>query len=40
MKAEDKVAHQRLSVLELAEALGNVSKACRERGMSRTPFYE
>ncbi|WP_126428610.1 IS481 family transposase [Brevibacillus marinus] len=40
MKAEDKVAYQRLSVLELAEALGNVSKACRERGMSRTQFYE
>jgi len=28
MKAEQKLAHQRLSVLELAEALGNVSEAC------------
>lgn len=40
MKAEDKVAHQRLSVLQLAETLGNVSKACRQRGMSRSQFYE
>jgi transposase InsO family protein len=40
MKAEDKIAYQRLSVLELAETLGNVSKACRQRGMSRTQFYE
>ncbi|NGQ93571.1 transposase [Brevibacillus sp. SYP-B805] len=40
MKAEDKVAYQRLSVLELAEALGNVSKVFRERAMSRIQFYE
>ena len=40
MKAEQKLAHQRLSVLELAEALGNVSEACRRRGISRTQFYE
>jgi transposase InsO family protein len=40
MKAEDKIAYHRLSVLELAETLGNVSKACRQRGMSRTQFYE
>jgi len=40
MKAEHKLARQRLSVLELAEALGNVSEACRRRGLSRTQFYE
>ena len=40
MNAEEKLAHQRLSVLELAQALGNVSEACRRRGVSRTPFYE
>lgn len=38
--AEKKVARARLSVLELAEALGNVSEACRRRGMDRTQFYE
>ena len=40
MKAEQKLARQRLSVLELAEALDNVSEACRRRGISRTQFYE
>ncbi len=40
MTAEEKVARHRLSVLELAEALGNVSEACRRRGMTRTQFYE
>jgi len=40
MTAEEKLAHQRLSVLELAQTLGNVSEACRQRGMSRTQFYE
>src|SRR5215212_235928 len=40
MKAEHKLARGRLSVLELAEALGNVSEACRRRGISRTQFYE
>jgi transposase InsO family protein len=40
MKAEEKVAHQRLSVLELAKALDNVSEACRQRNMTRTQFYE
>ncbi len=38
--AEKKVVRQRLSVLELSEALGNVSEACRRRGISRTQFYE
>jgi transposase InsO family protein len=35
-----KVARHRLSVLELAEALGNISEACRQGGMDRTSFYE
>jgi len=40
MNAEDKVALHKLSVLELAQSLGNVSEACRQRGVSRTQFYE
>jgi transposase InsO family protein len=40
MNAEEKMIRQRLSVLELAQALGNVSEACRQRGVSRTQFYE
>jgi len=40
MNAEKKVIKHKLSVLELAEALGNVSAACRQRGVSRTQFYE
>jgi transposase InsO family protein len=40
MNAVEKVAHHKLSVLELAQTLGNVSEACRQRGVSRTQFYE
>jgi len=40
MTADEKIAHQRLSVLQLAEVLGNVSEACRQRDISRTQFYE
>jgi len=40
MDPEMKVTQQRLSVLEFAKALGNVSEACRRRGMTRTMFYE
>jgi transposase InsO family protein len=36
----DKLVRQRLSVLELAKALGNVSEACRQRDISRQTFYE
>lgn len=32
--------HQRLEALKLAEELGNVSRVCRERGISPTQFYE
>jgi transposase InsO family protein len=35
-----KLAHKRLSVLQLAESLGNVSEACRRGGLDRTSFYE
>lgn len=35
-----KVAQYRMSVLQLAEALGNVSAACKNAGMDRTSFYE
>lgn len=34
-----KLARQRLSILQLAESLGNVSEACRRSGMDRTSFY-
>lgn len=40
MNPETKMIRQRLNVLELAEALGNISEACRQRGVSRTQFYE
>jgi transposase InsO family protein len=40
MTADEKIARQRLSVLELAQTLGNVSEACRQRDMTRTQFYE
>lgn len=40
MTAEEKLARQRLSLIELAEALGNASEACRRRGVSRSQFYE
>lgn len=36
----EKLARQLLSVLELAETLGSVSAVCRQRGGSRTQFYE
>lgn len=39
-KSEQKVIKHKLSVLELAQALGNVSEACKRRGVSRTQFYE
>jgi len=40
MTAEKKIAQHRLSLLQLAERLRNVSEACRRRGISRTQFYE
>ena len=38
--AEIKLAKQRLSAFQPAEVLGNVTEACRRRGISRTQFYE
>ena len=38
--AENKLAKQRLSALQLAEAFGNVTEACRRCGISRIQFYE
>jgi len=35
----EKLARKRLSVLQLAESLGNVTEACRRSGMDRTSFY-
>ncbi len=37
---EEKIVNYRLSVLQLAESLGNVSKACKLMGMGRTQFYK
>lgn len=39
MTLEDKVHGLRLQVIRRAEALGNVSRACREAGISRALFY-
>jgi transposase InsO family protein len=36
----EKIALQRLKVLELSEKLGSVTAACRQSGMDRTSFYE
>jgi len=40
MTTEKKIARRKLSLLELAAELGNVSKACRVMGYSRQQFYE
>jgi transposase InsO family protein len=40
MTTEKKVARRKLSLLELAQDMGNVSKACRVMGYSRQQFYE
>lgn len=39
MTAEQKVTRLKLTLLELAQQLGNVSKACRLMGYSRDSFY-
>ncbi|WP_052152780.1 IS481 family transposase [Desulfocurvibacter africanus] len=38
--AGKKIARQRLSMLQRAEALGKVTKACKQRGMHKSQFYE
>jgi len=40
MTTDEKVARRKLSLLELAADLQNVSKACRVMGYSRQQFYE
>jgi transposase InsO family protein len=40
MTTDKKVARRKLSLLELASDLGNVSKACKRMGYSRQQFYE
>jgi transposase InsO family protein len=40
MTTDQKVARRKLSMLELAAELNNVSKACRIMGYSRQQFYE
>jgi molybdenum-dependent DNA-binding transcriptional regulator ModE len=40
MTTKKKVARRKLSLLELATELGNVSKACKVMGYSRQQFYE
>ena len=40
MTTEQKIARRKLTLLELAQELGNVSKACRLVGYSRQQFYE
>ena len=40
MTAEQKLAQNRLTLLQLAEKLGNVSKVCRMHKVSRSQFYE
>ena len=36
----EKIARRKLSLLQLGQELGNVSKACRIVGYSREHFYE
>jgi len=40
MTAEKKIAHHRLTLLQVAERIRNVSEACRRHGVSRSQFYE
>lgn len=40
MTTQKKIARRKLSLLELASELGNVSKACKLMGYSRQQFYE
>ena len=38
MTTEAKITHQRLSPLELGQALTRVSQACRQSGVPRSQF--
>ena len=39
LNSTDKIIKHKTGLLNLAEALGNVSKACQVMGMSRDTFY-
>lgn len=40
MTTKDKIARRKLSLLDLASELSNVSRACKVMGYSRQQFYE
>ena len=40
MTTTKKIARRKLSLLQLAQEMNNVSKACRLMGYSRQQFYE
>ena len=40
MTTKTKLAHKRLTLLQLSEKLGNVSKTCLMHKVSRSQFYE
>ena len=40
MTTKDKATRRKLSLLQLAQEMSNVSKACRIMGYSRQQFYE
>ena len=40
MTTKDKIARRKLSLLQLATDMDNVSKACKLMGYSRQQFYE
>jgi len=40
MTAKKKIAQKKLTLLQLAERLRNVSEACRHHGVSRSQFYD
>jgi len=40
MTTADKIARRKLSLLDLASELSNVSRACKVMGYSRQQFYE
>lgn len=40
MPAEKKIAQKRLTLLQVAERIRNVSEACRRHSISRSQFYE
>ena len=39
LNTTDKIIKQKVGLLNLADELGNVSKACQVMGMSRDTFY-